>query len=173
MWDAIDLKNKQIVVKCTHDRYGLNNKTKSRKVRNVPMNEAVFNLLLDMSSRKKSLKYVFTELNGLPLDYKHLTHRHFTPDITRAGIKKIRFHNLRTSFASNYCMNGGDIFALSKILGHSSVVITQQSYAHLNSTFIHKKIECINFKPCNVPQLVLVESDLNHSSDDLHGYTLE
>jgi hypothetical protein len=30
-----------------------------------------------------------------------------------------------------WVLDGGDIFRLSKILGHSSVIVTQKTYAHL------------------------------------------
>ena len=33
--------------------------------------------------------------------------------------------------ASQWVLDGGDIFRLSKILGHSTVVVTQKFYAHL------------------------------------------
>src|SRR5262249_5639583 len=44
---------------------------------------------------------------------------------------RLRFHDLRHTFASHWMMDGGCIFRLSKILGHSSVKITQDVYAHL------------------------------------------
>jgi integrase/recombinase XerD len=43
----------------------------------------------------------------------------------------MRLHDLRHSFASLFLLDGGDIFKLSKILGHSSVAITERTYAHL------------------------------------------
>ena len=33
-----------------------------------------------------------------------------------------------------FLIEGGDIFKLSKILGHSSVTITEKTYAHLKPT---------------------------------------
>jgi hypothetical protein len=52
--------------------------------------------------------------------------------VERAGLDtKLRFHDLRHTFASHWVLDGGDIFRLSKILGHSSVVVTQKFYAHL------------------------------------------
>lgn len=53
--------------------------------------------------------------------------------VLRAGVpKKLRLHDLRHTFAGLFLASGGDIFKLSKILGHSSVAITQQVYAHLH-----------------------------------------
>src|SRR5215212_4154376 len=41
--------------------------------------------------------------------------------LERAGIKDFRFHDLRHTFASWYMMNGGDLYELAKILGHSNI----------------------------------------------------
>jgi integrase len=38
-----------------------------------------------------------------------------------AGIRDFRFHDLRHTFASWFMMNGGDLYELAKILGHSNV----------------------------------------------------
>lgn len=40
-------------------------------------------------------------------------------------------HALRHTFATRYLQGGGDIYILSKILGHSSVTVTERVYAHL------------------------------------------
>lgn len=42
-------------------------------------------------------------------------------------------HDLRHTFASHYLAAGGDIFKLSRILGHSSVAVTEKTYAHLRA----------------------------------------
>lgn len=43
-----------------------------------------------------------------------------------AGIKDFRFHDLRHTFASWYMMNGGDLYELAKILGHSNIKMTER-----------------------------------------------
>lgn len=50
--------------------------------------------------------------------------------LTRAQIKNFRFHDLRHTFASWYMMNGGDLYELAKILGHSNIKMTER-YAKL------------------------------------------
>jgi site-specific recombinase XerC len=44
--------------------------------------------------------------------------------------KTFRFHDIRHTFASHFMMNGGNIYDLQKILGHTSLEKTQR-YAHL------------------------------------------
>ena len=52
-----------------------------------------------------------------------------------AGIEDFRFHDLRHTFASWYMMNGGDLYELAKILGHSNIKMTER-YAKLAKSHI-------------------------------------
>lgn len=58
----------------------------------------------------------------------------------RAGLSGVRCspHTLRHSFARNYLLNGGDIFSLQRILGHSSLASVRM-YVNLFSTDIKKQ----------------------------------
>lgn len=49
----------------------------------------------------------------------------------RIGKKDIHPHILRNNFAKRFLMNGGNIYTLSQILGHSSVQVTEQCYLDL------------------------------------------
>jgi site-specific recombinase XerD len=55
--------------------------------------------------------------------------------LERAGIHDFRFHDLRHTFASHYMMNGGDLYELAKILGHSNIKMTER-YAKLGRQHI-------------------------------------
>ena len=57
--------------------------------------------------------------------------------LQRAGIRDFRFHDLRHTFASWYMMNGGDLYELAKILGHSNIKMTER-YAKLGKARIAK-----------------------------------
>lgn len=48
-----------------------------------------------------------------------------------ADVVTISPHVLRHTFATRFLQTGGDIYVLSKILGHHSVKITEKVYAHL------------------------------------------
>ena len=56
--------------------------------------------------------------------------RSFMRALKTAGIENFRFHDLRHTFASWYMMNGGDLYALAKILGHANIKMTER-YAKL------------------------------------------
>ena len=50
-------------------------------------------------------------------------------------------HCLRNNFAKRCLMNGMDVFTLSKILGHSSVEVTEKAYLDLNDDDISKQYQ--------------------------------
>lgn len=51
----------------------------------------------------------------------------------RAGLPgaPVSSHTFRHTFSTRFLQAGGDIYLLSKVLGHSSVAITEKVYAHL------------------------------------------
>ena len=55
----------------------------------------------------------------------------------RAKIRDFRFHDLRHTFASWYMMNGGDLYALAKLMGHANIKMTER-YAKLGRAHIIK-----------------------------------
>ncbi|HNN54591.1 MAG TPA: site-specific integrase [Pseudomonadota bacterium] len=54
------------------------------------------------------------------------------------------WHMLRHTFASHFVMSGGNLLALSQILGHSDVKITMV-YAHLSSDFLADQMDKVKF----------------------------
>lgn len=65
--------------------------------------------------------------------------RNFRMYLNKANItKQITAHCLRNNFAKRFLLSGGDIFMLSKILGHSSVIVTEQAYLDVTNEDIRK-----------------------------------
>lgn len=52
--------------------------------------------------------------------------------------QNITCHQIRNNFAKRFLLSGGDIFILSKILGHSSVQVTEQAYLDVKTEDIRK-----------------------------------
>lgn len=74
--------------------------------------------------------YVFTYEDGTPLKPQYVT-RLFDKIRLAAGLPKMTFHGQRHESASLLLAAGTDIALVSKILGHSSIAITSDTYSHL------------------------------------------
>lgn len=58
----------------------------------------------------------------------------------RAGIDDFRFHDLRHTYASWWVQDGGDLYRLSRILGHATLQMTAR-YGHLRTDDLHEELE--------------------------------
>ena len=65
----------------------------------------------------------------LPDSVLHMLHR----VLKRAGLPKVRFHDLRHTFATLAPQNGVDIKTGSGMLGHYSAGFTLDTYAHVTT----------------------------------------
>ena len=145
-WDRVNLAHKRIEISRIVDRYGLKDTTKTGMIRHVPLNKVAFKVLEILSQNKRDERFVFTRKDGSSLDANHLSDRSFKKAIEWAGVRRIRFHDLRTTYASNFVMAGGDIFTLSRLLGHTSVEMTAKKYAALHPSFMQEAAETIHFE---------------------------
>lgn len=66
--------------------------------------------------------------------------------LERAGCKKVRFHDLRHTFATMALENGMDIKTLSAMLGHVSAATTLDVYSHVTDTMQEKAAVSIDRK---------------------------
>jgi integrase len=81
-------------------------------------------------SRWHENRFVFTSTIGTPLDGTNVTHRlHVLLD--RAGIPRIRFHDLRHACATLLVGQGVHMRVVMETLGHSQIGLTMNTYAHV------------------------------------------
>jgi integrase/recombinase XerD len=108
-----------------HVQFGLDRvkiEGKGDKVRYVPMN-AVLRAILER--RKAAGK-------STPFDFSYSwTFKKLAKYYEAAGIENANVHTLRKTFGSLLLQQGEDIFRVSKLLGHSSVIVTQNHYADI------------------------------------------
>ena len=72
----------------------------------------------------------------------HNFERNFRIYLKRAKInKKITPHGLRNNFARRFLLNNGNLLVLSKILGHSSVKVTESAYLDLQDEDLRRKYQ--------------------------------
>lgn len=69
-----------------------------------------------------------------PFDGHHLTERRFQPMLARIGLPRRRFHDLRHTAATLMLAAGVHPKVVSEMLGHSTVEMTMDRYAHVLPT---------------------------------------
>ncbi|MEU8293480.1 site-specific integrase [Streptomyces pseudogriseolus] len=74
--------------------------------------------------------HVFTTLQGRPIDPTNLT-RTFTTLLSKAGLRRIRFHDLRHSTATLLLEQGVELVVIKELLGHAHIGVTATVYAHV------------------------------------------
>lgn len=132
-WTQVDLEARRIRVE----------KTKSGKIRFIPVNDVLFNVLNKLKNRSGKSSFVFfNPETGKPfLDMKTA----FKGACKRAGISNLRFHDLRHTFASRLVEKGVDIETLKELLGHHSITITQR-YIHSSDERKRAAVELLSRK---------------------------
>lgn len=73
---------------------------------------------------------VFTDIDGSPLHPAKVTDQ-FQELAAEAGLPPIRLHDLRHDAATLTLATGADLKVVQELLGHSSITITADTYAHV------------------------------------------
>jgi integrase len=68
----------------------------------------------------------------------------FRKYVEKAGVKPIRIHDLRHSFATNLINSGANIVAVSKYLGHANINQTLKTYTHLLKSTDERLVQSVN-----------------------------
>src|SRR5271157_372500 len=116
--------------------------TKSKKARRVDMSRDLRRALIALRDERLlkafmkgmndiSDELVFPSPEGGILDPDNLYHRYFLPVLAKAGIRKIRLHDLRHTFGSLLIQAGASIVYVKEQMGHSSIQVTVDIYGHL------------------------------------------
>ncbi|MDH6521941.1 integrase [Streptomyces sp. SAI-135] len=85
---------------------------------------------------------VFTTPTGRPLDPANLTRR-FRSFLNRAGLRRIRFHDLRHSTATLLLEQGVDLVVIKELLGHAHIGVTAGVYAHVRLRLQRQAIDTL------------------------------
>lgn len=107
-------------------------KTKASN-RTVDLSRQAAQVLDDqLRSRESSeLGLVFPSPRGHVLNADNFRHRIFTPAVRRAGLTRLRFHDLRHTYAALMVFAGAHPKYLQTQMGHSSIRVTLDTYGHI------------------------------------------
>ena len=101
--------------------------------RTLPLSADAVGVLQEQRKKSGSSPYVFPSPTGGPISpdsVLHMLHR----VLKRAGLSKVRFHDLRHTFATLALQNGVDIKTVSGMLGHYSAGFTLDTYTHVTTS---------------------------------------
>lgn len=113
-WDNVNFEAKEI--EFPH--------TKNKKILRIPLSNQLEKVLVEYKKKWKTTNYVFPDVGD-----KQLTVRALRQGLKRYCVKKdinrFSIHALRHQYAKYWINNGGSIYKLKEILGHSSIEMTQ------------------------------------------------
>lgn len=132
-WGDVDWESKQILIQRTFNKGRFfTPKTKGSR-RRIDLAPAVVRELKKwrLACPQNDLDLVFPSGSGGPINYSNMVRRHFLPALEGAGLLRIRFHDLRHSYASLLIDQGENLKYIQTQLGHSSPTVTLNVYTHL------------------------------------------
>jgi len=100
--------------------------------RTLPLAEDTIGVLEAQRKKTGSSQWLFPSTTGGPISpdsVLHMLHR----VLKRAGLPRVRFHDLRHTFATLALQNGVDVKTVSGMLGHFSAGFTLDTYAHVTT----------------------------------------
>lgn len=146
LWEDVDFENHSIRVweNVTQRERGL---PKSRKSRTVPMVNDVAGALKGLKARELHIQPedpVFAGENGEPIDGSALRRRYIIA-LDRAGLRFLRFHDLRHTFGS-LAINRASIVQVQAWMGHADIKTTMR-YLHHKSRADDARMLSSAFRP--------------------------
>lgn len=84
------------------------------------------------ASRWTETGLVFTTSVGTVVSDRNMRDRFYHPLLKRAGVPRVRFHDLRHSSATLMLALGVPMFEVSRVLGHAKMATTSDRYGHLD-----------------------------------------
>ena len=100
--------------------------------RTLPLSADAISVLMQQRRKTGNSEWVFPSPTGGPMSPDSVLHM-LQRVLKRAGLPRIRFHDLRHTFATMALQNGVDVKTVSSMLGHYSAGFTLDTYAHVTT----------------------------------------
>ena len=116
---------------------------KNRCVDTLPLNETAVDVLKERETLKREdIDNVFYNQSFRELQFRNLL-RSYDNAVDKAGIKDLRFHDLRHTFATRLIQGGVGIYEVQKLGRWKSVTMVQR-YAHHYPESLRSAIEVMD-----------------------------
>ncbi len=136
---------------------------KDKPTRTIPLNSVACSILMRRAKLNSGSKYVFYNSAGNRIDAGRLK-REFIKAVKESGIDHFRFHDLRHTFATRLVQKGVDLYKVAKLLGHSSVTVTER-YAHHCPESLRTGVEILE----NIETAILEKPISHHRQYEGHA----
>lgn len=132
-WGDVDFRNNTINVRRSLYKGRFVTPKSRNSTRKVIMTPTLASVLKrhKLESKPNELELIFANEAEKPIDPDCLVRRQFLPALRRAGLRKVRFHDLRHSFATLLISQGENVKFVQSQLGHASIQTTLDRYGHL------------------------------------------
>ena len=150
----VDLSRKEVTVSKSFTIDGKYRRalgpTKSRQNRTIPLPPGIHLMLLRRTKGKLPSAWLFTGARGEPLSDGWFRKRWFNRAVGTLGLRDITIHNLRHTCASLLIQQGTQITTVSRILGHSTVTQTLNTYGHYYQNDLTQSLQRLDEALSNV-----------------------
>lgn len=155
-WADIDFERNTVQVRRAlvrhNKKWSFNEPKTVRSRRNVVLPAALMHKLIKHKENQiiQKLSYidvwedndlVFCSEFGTPHSIPNLTYRYFRPILLKAGLPQIRLYDLRHTHATLLLMAEENPKVVAERLGHSTIVLTLDTYSHVLPTMQKRATE--------------------------------
>lgn len=137
-WRCVDLVRGTVTVRSGYR----DAPTKSRRERVIPLTDQLCDALVAWQKRCPSVDLVCPSTRGTAMAKRLDIRRLYRT--AKLSVPSAPWHVLRHTFASHFLMSGGSLLVLQRLLGHSSISITQ-IYSHLSDEHVASEVKKLRF----------------------------
>jgi integrase len=132
-WENVDLNRRSVVLL----------KTKTKHPRSIPLCSKSYEILCRRRQLgNQQVNTVFLNGNAWRIEQSKLG-KQFRTALEQAGIKDLRFHDLRHTFGTRLAQKGADLFHISKLMGHQNISTTMR-YLHHSEGSLANVVNMLN-----------------------------
>jgi integrase len=157
-WRDVDFDERELLLRRNFVRNRIEDSTKNGLDRRVDITSQLVDCLRSLKKERAAealqkgeggieKNWMFPsaiKTSGKPLNYDRWRKDIFYPTLEVAGLRKIRIHDLRHTYASIMISTGVNLVYIRDQLGHSSIKITADVYGHLLRGNAEKPVDILD-----------------------------
>jgi integrase len=129
-WQDVDLTRRQIVIRGEIGKMG--------KRRTIPMNDVLHEMFVKWPSERQGLLFPNYKSDSVSQKFRRWVRQLGLP-------REIHLYSLRATFACHFIEKGVDIYVVPRLLGHSSVKVTEKHYVSLDPRHVQSAVNQLDF----------------------------